>query len=473
MAGVSKRLHPFFRLSPAEQIDARCFGVEQGKIRQRADVNFWRITPFLEERFSRALFPLSRFGELAVTVQYGCSELAKLEPLGVPILRMNNLQNDGWDLSNLKYIELTENQLGIYKLNVGDIIFNRTNSKELVGKCEVFREVGDWVFASYLIRVHTDEMRLNPQFASDFLSTFTGRLQIDRFSRQIIGMTNINAEEIRQILIPRPPLQRQIELVFAMDEARSQRKQKLAEADALLSSLDDYLINALGLERPVKDERKVFAMRLQDTQSQGRLNSDYFHPERILALRAMTTAAQTINCQKLEDIVSFVRDKIKKPENNYLGLAHVQSNTGELTNADDIATGDCFTFQNQDVLFARLRPYLNKVYRAEMDGCCSPEFHVLRIRDDNMLLPDYLAVILRSRLILSQTIHMMTGNTHPRLTNDDVINLLIPIPNIDLQEDISNEVQRRRDEARRLRSEAETGWQEAKQWFEEQLLGVG
>ncbi len=473
MARVSKRSKTFFRLSPAEQINAQCFGVEQGKIRQRADVNFWRITPFLEERFSRALFPLLRFGELAVTVQYGCSELAKLEPLGVPILRMNNLQNDGWDLSNLKYIELTENQLGIYKLNVGDLIFNRTNSKELVGKCEVFRETGDWVFASYLIRVRTDEMRLNPQFASDFLSTFTGRLQIDRFSRQIIGMTNINAEEIRQILIPTPPLQRQIELVCAMDQARLQRKQKLAEADALLSSLDDYLINALGLDRPIKDERKVFAMRLQDIQLQGRLNSDYFHPERILALRAMTTAAQTINCQKLEDVVSFVRDKIKKPENNYLGLAHVQSNTGELTNVDDIATGDCFTFQNQDVLFARLRPYLNKVYRTEMDGCCSPEFHVLRIHDDNMLLPDYLAVILRSRLILAQTIHMMTGNTHPRLTNDDVINLLIPIPNIDLQENISSEVQRRRDEARRLRSEAETGWQSAKQWFEEQLLGVG
>jgi len=172
-----------------------------------------------------------------LTVQYGCSVLAKLDPPGVPILRMNNLQDDGWDLSDLKYIELTDRQIETYKLNPGDLIFNRTNSKELVGKCEVFNEAGDWVFASYLIRVCTNENLLNPQFASDFLSTSTGRLQIDRFSRQIIGMTNINAEEIRQILIPLPPLGRQRELVTAMDEARSQRKQKLAEADTLLSSL--------------------------------------------------------------------------------------------------------------------------------------------------------------------------------------------------------------------------------------------
>ncbi len=472
MAGISKRSRTFFRLSPAEQINASCFGVEQGKVLQRADVNFWRITPFLEKKFAHALFTPRQFGELVLTVQYGSSSLAKSEPPGIPILRMNNLQDDGWDLSDIKYIELTDRQLETYKLKPGDIIFNRTNSKELVGKCEVFNESGDWVFASYLIRVCTDKKLLNPQFASDFLSTSTGRLQIDSFSRQIIGMTNINAEEIRQILIPLPPLSRQNELVTAMDEARSQRKQKLVEAENILSSFDDYLLNILELNRPVEDVRRVFAVRFQDLQQQGRLNADYFHPERILALRSITSAAQTIHFQKLEEVVSFIREKIKTPEDNYLGLAHVQSNTGELINVDDTATGSCHTFQRGDVLFARLRPYLNKVYRAEMDGCCSPEFHILRIKDDQLLLPDYLAVILRSRLIVAQTIHMMTGNTHPRLANDDVTNLVIPIPNLGVQQRIAEEVQRRRDEARRLRAEAETEWQEAKRWFEEQLLGT-
>jgi type I restriction enzyme S subunit len=67
---------------------------------------------------------------------------------------------------------------------------------------------------------------------------------------------------------------------------------------------------------------------------------------------------------------------------------------------------------------------------------------------------------------------MMTGNTHPRLTNEDVINLVIPIPkDIAVQKTIAVEARRRRDEARRLRDEAEVGWQAAKRWFEEQLLG--
>ena len=169
--------------------------------------------------------------------------------------------------------------------------------------------------------------------------------------------------------------------------------------------------------------------------------------------------------------MDFERDQIKAPSENYLSLAHVASHTGELTESEDTAVGACSTYRKGDILFARLRPYLNKVYRAEMDGCCSPEFHVLRVRNHAALLPDYLAAALRSRLVLAQTKHMMTGNTHPRLTADDIRGLTIPIPPRQTQLQIASRVQRRCLEARRLRSEAEAGWQEAKRWFEQQLLG--
>jgi len=256
-----------------------------------------------------------------------------------------------------------------------------------------------------------------------------------------------------------------------MDAARAERKAKLAEADALLAGLDCFLIETLGLATPSQDERKVFAVRRTDAQQQGRLNSDYFHPERILAIRAMESAADRLVCRRLGEVVSFIRDQIKTPGPNYLSLAHVQSHTGERVDADEQAAGACSRFKSGDVLFARLRPYLNKVYRAEAEGCCSPEFYVLRSRDAATLRPDYLATILRSRLILAQTRHMMTGNTHPRLTNEDVVNLVIPVPKPAVQEKIAAEARRRRDEARKLRAEAEQGWRGAKAQFEAALLG--
>ena len=97
---------------------------------------------------------------------------------------------------------------------------------------------------------------------------------------------------------------------------------------------------------------------------------------------------------------------------------------------------------------------------------------MLRVKDGETLLPEYLAAILRSRLVLSQTVHMMTGNTHPRLTNDDVGNLTIPIPSPEVQARVAGEIVRRREMARRLRGEAEAGWEGAKGWFEVQLLST-
>ena len=128
-------------------------------------------------------------------------------------------------------------------------------------------------------------------------------------------------------------------------------------------------------------------------------------------------------------------------------------------------------YKKGDVLYGRLRPYLNKVLFAEKSGVCSTEFHVMRVINCEKVLPEYAAAILRSDLILSQTRHMMTGNTHPRISNDDVKNLYIPIPELAVQIEIVTELHNRRVQARRLKEEAELNWKAAKEQFEKELLG--
>lgn len=390
--------------------------------------------------------------------------------LGVHFISVKDVREWEVNFENTKFISEEEHQVLAKRCSpkANDILLTKIGTIGKAALVPLDAPIFDIFVSVALLRVRED--RALPTFITYFLNSDTARMQFNRVVKGV-GVPDLHLEDIAEIKIALPGIAKQHELVAAMDKARSQRRQKLAESDNLLASLDDYLLNTIGLDRPAEDNRKVFAMRVQDIRLQGRLNSEYFHPERILALRAMTTAAKTINCQRLQDIATFERSPIKTPEENYLGLAHVHSHTGELTNVNDTATGNCFTFQQGDVLFARLRPYLNKVYCAEIDGCCSPEFHVLRIGDTNLILPDYLAVILRSRLILAQTIHMMTGNTHPRLANEDVINLVIPIPDLEVQRKIAVELKSRREEARRLRAEAEIGWQDAKKWFEEQLLG--
>jgi type I restriction enzyme, S subunit len=396
----------------------------------------------------------------------------------VQILRMNNLQADGWDFTDLKYVEITDEEVARWRLARGDIVFNRTNSKELVGKCEVFDREGTWVFASYLMRLRVDRQQAEPEFVAAFLNTPAGRLQIDRESRQIIGMSNINAEEIRTLRVPLPKRPEQRKLLAALDAARAERRRKVEEAEFLLGSLDAFVLDAVGLTLPKPDvHRTSYAVRLADVREGRKLYPDYFHPERLNAIRAVERKYKGDRCATLLSLAHFRRDQRQvRPDDCYLGLANVKPNTGErVESSEEDGEGTVFEYAENDVLFARLRPYLNKVYRAESGGVCSPEFHVMRMRPGPdgkpRIIPDYLAAVLRSGVVLSQTRHMMTGNTHPRLANDDVVNLVVPVPDDTTQKMIAAEVSRRRDVARRLREEATRLWDDAKRRFEEALLG--
>ncbi len=432
----------------------------------------------MNRRLADPRYDLAPVSSFEVLLQYGCSKRATEKPVGYKMLRMNNLQIEGWRLDDLKHVDLTQKEFTRWRLERGDIVFNRTNSKELVGKCEVFDELGDWVFASYLMRLRVDRDKAIPEFVTAFLNTSAGRVQIDRESRQIIGMSNINAEEIRTLRVPLPKPPKQKELLDTLEAARGRWKQMLVDADVLLAGLDGFVLNQLGLALPpAATHRTSYAVRLRDAAAGKKLYPDYFHPERINAIKVIDSKFDGDSSMSLGRLADFRHDaRHIQPADTYLGLANVQSNTGErVESTERDGCGTVLVYAENDVLFARLRPYLNKVYLAESAGVCSPEFHVLRIRSGSdgrqLVLPNYLAAVLRSGVVLAQTRHMMSGNTHPRLANDDVVNLVVPIPDGKVQAKIAAEVARRRTEARYLRAQADELWGQAKVDFEAALLG--
>lgn len=347
----------------------------------------------------------------------------------------------------------------------GDIIVSTTRPHR--GAIAQIRNEHDGDIASTGFAVLRDiKQDCLPAFLLEAIST---SLVLRQFLQRSSGgnYPAITPDEIDKTLIPLPALKFQGRLVAEIQAAREARTERLQRADQLLASLDSYLLDILGFKSLPRDARNTFATRLRNVRRDDRLSADYFHPERIRAIKMLHTTTST----RLADIVDFKRDQcLAEASENYIGLAHVQSDTGEVVLADEEASGQCFAYQADDVLFARLRPYLNKVHRAERAGVCSTEFHVMHIRDQSRVLPDYLATMLRSSLIVAQTCHMMTGNTHPRLANQDVVNLIIPIPSREVQEEIATELHRRRAEARRLRADAEADWAAAKLRFEQQLL---
>lgn len=170
-------------------------------------------------------WPMGTLGEVALSFRYGTSAKAHSDEIGTPVLRMGNIVNGYFDYSNLKYIELQERELDKYRLKMGDILINRTNSLELVGKAAMFdREDGEWAYASYLVCVDVDRSRVMPEFATAVINSRMGRDFVAATARRAIGMVNINAKEMARFPMPLPPLKDQEAIVELLRTVRSSAK---------------------------------------------------------------------------------------------------------------------------------------------------------------------------------------------------------------------------------------------------------
>lgn len=201
-------------------------------------------------------FPMVAMDELLVRVQYGTSEKANLDGDGVPVLRMNNIKDGELDFGDLKHVRLSSDDVDRWRLADGDVLINRTNSKELVGKCAVFRDGREFVFASYLIRLQLDPQRVRPEYAAAVLNGPIGRRQIDGLSRQIIGQANINSKELRSLRLPLPPLAVQDRLIAAANSVATVVAERRASADRVRASARQEIEAALrGL--PLLDSERA------------------------------------------------------------------------------------------------------------------------------------------------------------------------------------------------------------------------
>lgn len=176
--------------------------------------------------------------DLVTEVKYGTSKSA--EGGKYKYLRMNNITSEGyWDFTNVKFIDIDEDEKEKYLLKKNDLVFNRTNSKELVGKTAVYDKNEEVVIAGYLIRVRTSA-NANPYYIWGYLNSKAGKLRLFNLCRNIVGMANINAQELQDIPILLPPLelQNQFAAVVEKVEVLKEKYQKgLGELENLYGSL--------------------------------------------------------------------------------------------------------------------------------------------------------------------------------------------------------------------------------------------
>ena len=183
---------------------------------------------------------MGKIADMLQSASYGTSE--KSGPDGeFPVLRMNNITRTGeLDLQDLKYMDLPDKDHERYLVKAGDVLFNRTNSAELVGKTTIVPpSAPPLAYAGYLVRLRVSETH-DPMYLARFLNTGYAKRMLRGMCKSIVGMANINAKEIQAMRIALPPLPLQQTFatrIAAIEALKATHRRALAALDALFASL--------------------------------------------------------------------------------------------------------------------------------------------------------------------------------------------------------------------------------------------
>ncbi|WJH42121.1 restriction endonuclease subunit S [Aliirhizobium terrae] len=184
-----------------------------------------------------------RLSDVAQQFDYGTS--AKSQPDGiVPVLRMGNIQNGLLDWSDLVFTS-DKQEISKYELRDGDVLFNRTNSPELVGKTAVYRGTRQAIFAGYIIRVRCGD-RIIPEYLAYCLNAPQGRRYARKVKSDGVSQSNINAAKLAAFNLLLPSLEEQREVVRLIDAAFEWARKVTCEygsASELISAFESSILS--------------------------------------------------------------------------------------------------------------------------------------------------------------------------------------------------------------------------------------
>jgi len=349
------------------------------------------------------------------------------------LLRITDIQDNNVIWDNVPFTNFDSSKAEHYILQNGDILFARTGAT--VGKSYLVREVPlNSIYASYLIRIRTSN-EICPKYLKLFFESGYYWQQISEGSVGI-GQPNVNGTLLGQLLLPIPPKAEQIRII--------NKAESLTE---LISSIDVWTVN---LSRSIEQTKN----KILDLAMQGKLvPQDPTDEPAAYMLRRINPKAQIITdnphytqlpknwvLTTIDSVCLYGNGKTIpvsdiNAEDWVLELEDMESYTGRLLQIkrkkDRPISGTRHSFKSGDVLFSRLRTYLNKVILSTKDGFSSTE--MIPITPFKCTIPEYLYYWLRSPFFVEYAISCGYGVKMPRLSTSDANKAIVPLPPLEEQ----------------------------------------
>ena len=405
---------------------------------------------------------------------YGISTLHT----GIPLLRGENIIDDELvlDLDNTLYIS-EENYRKFIKSSVkpGDIVFSVRGT---VGKVTVIpRELSKASISPNLIKIRLIK-NINPYYVHAYLQSEYGKLQIEHCTYGTV-QTTITAPAIKSIKIPVPPKVIQDKVAKIMQKAYKERRIKLSRAEKLLDSINDIILKELGIELPEIEEKKIF--RVEPENLEDRLDAEYYQPKYSDVLKTLKKGS--FKTSRLRDLCNTINNGSTPAKEQYtdtgIAILKVANLTKEGIDWDNVSyvPEDFYRkstkahVKTNDILLlssAHQTGYLGKKVEIigkipnKLDGKVMAVGELIIIRaDENKINPFYLLSYLKlphAGLLMRRCVRGQSAHLYPK----DIALLEIPTPPLEIQDTIAEKAIRIREEAWRLKREAQEAVENAK-----------
>ncbi len=420
--------------------------------------------------------------------QYGANEAGKI--------RLSNNEPRYIRITDIDEYGILKNDLGVtadifesqYELQNNDILFARSGAT--VGKAYIHKVNNvnyPCFFAGYMIRFIVDKNKANPDYIFAYTQLKTYNEWVTAIQRAA-GQPNINAEEYKSLNIPIPPPEIQNKIVAIMDNAYNTKKQKEAEAQRLLDSIDDYLLGELGIELPQHEENtvtnRIFYRKLSDI-SGSRFDPLYYLCDiykliqktqfSFEKLGSVTIYMKTGFASGKQDQSQDINDIIQIRPTNINESREFIFNRNVFISRDKLQDKINDVLIKNEVLFnnTNSQELVGKSILFDLEGEFFCSNHITRIKVySQKIIPRYLTHLLNLYQRKQVFYKLCTNWNNQSGVNVDVLKTVkIPIPPLEKQNKIAEHITKIREQAKQLQEEAKRELEEAKIEVEKMILG--
>jgi restriction endonuclease S subunit len=367
-------------------------------------------------------------------------------------------------------------------LQNGDVLFNNTNSQELVGKTAIYFSHDERImtYSNHITVLKVNAKKIKLEYLWILLNIYQENKIFFTICTNWNNQSGVGIDLLKSLKIPVPTIKEQNQIVEKMIAAYAAKKEKDTKVQWLLDGIDNYLLSELGIKKPEYEENsiqnRIFYRKFSEI-SGGRFDAPVYH-------RKFSLTSSIFPNQQLKDCI-FINPPTSfngAPSNTEATFLPMESVSEVFAEADVSQTrpiNDSFgytKFIENDLVWAKITPCMQNGKSAIVSGLTnkigfgSTEFHVFRSKSEIEFR--YIHAFLRLKYLRSFAVLFFSGSAgHQRVSENFFKKILIPIPPLVKQVEIADHITFIRNQAKTLRREAKEEFEQVRKEVEAMILG--